>query len=158
MSDFFGNTDPRKMPSHLFSRALHINYPTAVRADISKQDYSVCPRFWYIDAAFRCARCGQTFVFSAEEQRFWYEELRFYIDSRAKHCQTCRRDLRELKSLRQEYDRAVAKDAEIDQKKRVLAILDALAEGGVQLPEKIRGNRDMLMKQIEDRAGDSKEL
>jgi hypothetical protein len=161
MSDFFGKTNPRRMPEHLFWGALHINYPTAVGADISKQDYSVCPRYWYVDAAFRCARCGETFVFSADEQRFWYQELGFHIDSHARHCQTCRRDLRELKSLRQEYDGAVtqamAKNADIDQKRRVVGIIDALTEGGVELPGKIRENRVVLMKQIEGRAEDSKE-
>jgi hypothetical protein len=58
MFDMYDRTDPRKMPSHLFHGALHLAYATAVRADIAKQDYSVCPRFWYIDAAFACRRCG----------------------------------------------------------------------------------------------------
>ncbi|HZK79932.1 MAG TPA: zinc-ribbon domain containing protein [Humisphaera sp.] len=153
MFDSFGELDPRKMPSHLFSGALHLDYSTAIEADISKQAYSVCPRHWYIDAAFRCARCDNTFVFSAEEQRFWYEELGFYIDSQAKHCGNCRLELRQLKSLRQEYDReiaaALASDAGLEQKKRVMAAVDALDRGGVKLPEKIQENRRILARQVE---------
>jgi hypothetical protein len=82
MSDGFGQHDPRKMPPHLFFGALHIDYSTAMHANSRAQNFSVCPRHWYVDATFRCARCGLDFVFTAEEQRFWYEQLGFWIDSR----------------------------------------------------------------------------
>jgi hypothetical protein len=141
------------MPKHFFWGALHIEYATAVRADITKQDFSVCPRHWYVDAAFRCPRCKRTFVFSADEQRFWYEELRFYVDSLATHCKECRKELRQLKILKQEYDRdvvpALASSASIEQKERLASIVDALTEGGVQLPEKIMETRRTLQQQIE---------
>ena len=149
----FGNNDPRKMPDWLFSGVLHLNYATAVRADISKQNYSICPRHWYIDAAFRCARCGHTFVFAASEQKFWYEELGSWVDSKAKHCARCRRELRELKALRQEYDREVAAallpKAEIGRKQRLIEVLDLLDQSGVKLPDKISENRLVLLAQIE---------
>jgi hypothetical protein len=152
MSDGFGKHDARAMPNYLFSGARHLDYSKAVRADISKQDFSVCPRHWYVDAAFRCARCDQTFVFSAEEQRFWYEELRFFVDALPKHCKACRRQLREWKTLKQEYDRdlaaALAGD-DIEQKRRMVSVVDALDEGGVKLPEKILDHRRVLKKQIE---------
>jgi len=153
MFDGFGKNDPRKMPKHLFWGTLHINYPTAIRADIAKQDFSVCPRHWYIDAAFRCPRCNRTFVFSAEEQRFWYEELKFYVDSQATHCKECRKEMRQLKALKQEYDRdivsALASSANVQQKEDLISVVDALTEGGVQLPEKILDNRRVLQQQIE---------
>src|SRR5882724_5042116 len=106
--DSFGDTDPKKMPAYLFGGALHIDYSTAVRADIRKQDFVTCPRHWYVDASFRCTRCEQAFLFSSEEQFFWYEELKFFVDARPKQCKTCRGELRELKALRQEYDCNVA--------------------------------------------------
>jgi hypothetical protein len=152
MFDIFGKRDPRKMPSQLFASALHLDYSTAVRADTAKQNHGVCPRYWYVDAAFRCARCSNPFVFSAEEQRVWYEELGFYVDSRAKHCRACRLQLRELKALRQEYDRevatALAAGSSLDGKKRLLDVLEALDAGGVSLPDKIRENRRVLMEQV----------
>jgi hypothetical protein len=151
--DGFGKNDPRKMPQHLFWGALHIDYPTAVRADISKQDFGVCPRHWYVDAAFRCPRCDRTFVFSADEQRYWYEELKFYVDSRTKHCSECRKTLRELKAIKQEYDRnvvcALATSAGVELKERLVAVVDALTDGGVHLPGKILENRRILTNQIE---------
>ena len=43
----------------------------------------------------RCERCGEEFWFSANEQRIWYEEWGFRIDSIPKHCAACRKMLRE---------------------------------------------------------------
>ncbi len=93
----FGEADAKKMPAHLFHGALSIDYDSAVRADISKQDYTVCPRHWYVDATFKCADCGSEFVFSAQEQRFWYEDRRFYVDSQPKRCAACRKKERQRK-------------------------------------------------------------
>jgi DNA-directed RNA polymerase subunit RPC12/RpoP len=80
---------------------------TAVKADIRRQDFSVCPRHWYIDATFRCRRCGKEFLFSAKEQQFRYEACRFYIDSVPGECATCRKILRDMEVLKQQYDREV---------------------------------------------------
>ena len=90
MFNFLGIHSPIKMARHFFSKALGLDYSTAVRADTSKQDFSVYPRHWYLDATFCCFRCGRSFVFSADEQRYWYEELKFHVDSKAKHCGECR--------------------------------------------------------------------
>jgi hypothetical protein len=87
----FGESSSREMPSHLFYGALHIDHDTAVKADIRRQDFSVCPRQWYVDAVFSCRRCGEKFRFSADEQWFWYEECRFYVDSAPRECPSCRR-------------------------------------------------------------------
>ena len=153
MYDNFGEWDPKKMPMHLFFGASHLDYTSAVRADISKQDYSVCPRHWYLDATFRCPQCRNCFEFSVDEQRFWYEELGFWIDSTAKHCRQCRRDLRHLKALRQEYDRdikqALLSDTDLDRKRRMLELIGELAEGGMQLPERVIENQTTLEKQLE---------
>jgi hypothetical protein len=96
--DGFGNTDPLKMPLHLFHGAVSIDYATAVRADVTKQDYTVCPRHWYIDATFKCRDCDEDFLFSAQEQRFWYEQRRFYVDSQPVRCPECRKKERARKA------------------------------------------------------------
>jgi hypothetical protein len=141
------------MPPHLFRGALRLDYSTAVRADTPRQDYSVCPRHWYLDAEFRCGGCGEAFVFTVEEQRFWYEQLRFYVDSIPKLCRECRRELRELKALRQEYDRdvesALGPGAGTKQRERLLAVIAALDAGGVHLPDKVRDTRRVLAEQVE---------
>lgn len=151
--DSFGDSDPRKMPSHLFWGTRYLDYATAVRADIKQQNFSMCPRHWYIDAAFKCSRCGESFVFTADEQKFWYEELKFWIDSLPRECAQCRKELRALKALQQEYDRdiasAMSKSTSVDQKQRLVAVIEAIEAGGVNLAEKARENRRILLTQIE---------
>jgi hypothetical protein len=93
----FGEHDPKKMPAHLFHAAVQVDYASAVRADITKQDFTVCPRHWYIDATFKCVDCGSEFPFSAKEQFFWYEERRFFVDSLPKRCALCRKKERARK-------------------------------------------------------------
>ena len=59
--DEFGREDPREMPAHLFPEVRRMDYASAVRADTEKQNCSICPRYWYVDATFSCARCGALF-------------------------------------------------------------------------------------------------
>src|SRR4051812_24513214 len=125
------------MPAHFWGDRPPDDYRSAIRADISKQNYTVAPRFWYVDVSSKCCRCRQDFRFTAEEQRMWYEEYGFYVDSFPKHCQPCRHALRELKSLRQEYDRDIAAafaTRDIELKARLVAIVDRLCEARVNLP------------------------
>ena len=150
---------PRKMPSHLFHDCRYIDYDSAVRADISRQNFLVCPRHWYMDASFRCVRCDNGFVFSAGEQRRWYEEKGFWIDSLPKHCLACRRDLREVRSLRKEYDehiRAAIKGDDQAAKVRMACVIDQLCEFDPDLPERMHQNRRCLARQI--RLGDTSGL
>ena len=49
------------------------------------------PYFAFIDTELRCGDCGQRFVFAAAEQRFLYETLKFWVQSRPKQCAACRR-------------------------------------------------------------------
>ena len=86
----FGSDDPREMPPHFFWGALRLDYRTAVRAETTRQNCSMCPRYWYVDAHFRCERCGAEFAFSAAEQRVWYEDYGFWVDAFPKHCPACR--------------------------------------------------------------------
>jgi hypothetical protein len=88
--------EPRPVDMHVryFYKALSVDYSSAVRADTTKQNFKVCPRHWYVDATFACSDCGREFGFSAEEQRYWFEELRFYVDSQATRCPACRKQRR----------------------------------------------------------------
>jgi hypothetical protein len=147
----FGIDNPREMPAHFFYRSLRVEYETAVRSNPHDQNSSICPRYWYVDAIFLCDGCGAEFTFSAAEQRVWYEEYRFWIDSLPRHCLACRRDLRNLKSVRQEYDQTVARTLEggdLESKKRLAAIIDQLYELGEDLPDRINENRRRLANQI----------
>jgi len=163
MMDQFGNTDPKKMPSWHFSGALNLDFATAVRADITKQDYSVCPRFWYLDMTLTCEGCECAFEYSASEQRFWYEELRFFVDVMPRRCPACRKKDRRLKLLKQQYDALIesaVKSKELSEKIKMLSILDELSapashrrnrkmsQWANRLPEAMIQRRELLLKQI----------
>jgi hypothetical protein len=139
------------MPVHFFYRSLRVDYGTAVRADFEKQNCSICPRYWYVDATFPCGRCGAEFTFSAAEQRVWYEDYGFWIDALPTHCLDCRRKLRELKAVRQEYDQSVAQvlqTGDLEARKRLASVIDQLYEMGGELPPRINENRRRLANHI----------
>jgi hypothetical protein len=74
----------------------------AVRGDVRRQQFCPgchVPRYFYVDAERSCVQCGGPFVFSAREQKYWYETLKFHFDSVAIRCLDCRR--------RQRTDRAL---------------------------------------------------
>ena len=149
--DYFGESSSTSMPRHFFWECLHLDHDSAVRADVSRQNYSVCPRHWYIDATFKCPRCSKEFQLTAAEQKQWCEELGFYVDSYAKNCPACRHDERKRKSLRQEYDRDIEttlQSTDVDAKKRLATIIDDLCSSEADLPLKIHENRKILGRQI----------
>jgi len=53
------------------------------------------PRFvergYYEDEPFKCAGCGTAQVWSASQQKWWYEVAKGYAYSTAKLCRPCRR-------------------------------------------------------------------
>ena len=66
----------------------------AIRGDPRKQNlcfHCHTPRYFYVNEAKICVQCGADFVFSATEQKFWYETLGFYGESVPIRCQKCRR-------------------------------------------------------------------
>ena len=151
MDIFFGETDPRKMPGHFFHGACAIDYPTAIRANTAAQDDSVCPRHWYIDARFRCAKCGEDFLWSAQEQRTWFETYRFWVDSLPALCRDCRAKRRAAAGLRKEYDASVGAARARGtpaQKRRIIEIVDALDGYFGRIPRKLAEVRELFRKQL----------
>ena len=149
----FEPTPDRAVRSLLASGALHVYPLTAVRADFRKQNFSTFGIQWYVDATFHCRRCGKEFAFSVAEQRFWYEQCRFYVDAIPRQCPRCRHALRELKSLKQEYDRDVAsasrRDVSVERKERLLWVIEQLAAGGSTVTPKMGAARATLLAQAE---------
>jgi hypothetical protein len=143
------------MPQHFFFGASAVRYETAFRANPDNQDYSVCPRHWYVDAEFNCERCGQEFTWTAREQKAWFEDYFFWVDSRPRHCRECRGELRRLLDLRKEYDATVAAASDhgtIDQKRRIVEIVSELEQTLERLPERMIETKKLFQRQIENRA------
>lgn len=83
----------------------------AVRGDIRRQAYCrMChvPRYYYVDDERICVQCKEPFVFSAKEQKYWYETLRFWADSTAIRCLDCRRKQRSKAAIQRQLSAALA--------------------------------------------------
>lgn len=52
--------------------------------------YGELPAF-YVDKPFVCRDCGAEEVWTAEQQKWWYEVAKGHIDSTAVRCRTCRK-------------------------------------------------------------------
>jgi hypothetical protein len=95
----------------------------------------------------RSAQCGRDFVFTAAEQKHWYETLKFHFDSTAIRCVECRRQRRNAVALHArvgEAKRALA--AHPDEPTHQLALARALvtlreATGGGDLAEMVAAAR-----------------
>ena len=66
-----------------------------ILAQPDKQDYSYHPYFVYLDINRICNSCNDPYVYTKEEQHFWYEELGKNYWSRANNCLKCRIERRE---------------------------------------------------------------
>ncbi len=55
------------------------------------------PYFFYYDSKRKCEKCEAEYIFSISEKRFWYEELKFWVQSKPKHCIPCRKEVRQQK-------------------------------------------------------------
>ena len=52
--------------------------------------YGRLPRF-YVDKVITCRDCGAEEVWTAEDQKWWYEVAKGHMDSTAVRCRECRR-------------------------------------------------------------------
>ena len=48
-------------------------------------------RGFYKDVPFTCQGCGKADVWTARQQKWWYDVANGYVDATAKYCRSCRR-------------------------------------------------------------------
>jgi hypothetical protein len=77
---------------------------TAIQADLSRQTPATVPVTHYFDVKRVCRDCGRPFIFFAEEQRHWYEELGFGLDSDCVRCAPCRKKQQGVARKRERYE------------------------------------------------------
>ena len=111
-----------------------------------------------MNAMFRCASCEIEFKWPAEEQQFWFEELKFWIDSRPKNCIECRKDARVHKETRKIYDAKIdtaLRSKNIEKKKEMIRIIDLLCELESEVPRRMAEKRMQLYSAVEKLEGRS---
>jgi hypothetical protein len=82
---------------------------TAVVAEVARQGNVTLHVTHYFDAKRVCRKCGRPFLFFAEEQKHWYEDLMFPLEADCLDCPPCRKDQQRVRAIRQKYDALLAK-------------------------------------------------
>ena len=113
----------------------------AIVADSEKQVYGLGgPLPYYTDAERTCVQCQQPFLFSAQEQKFWYETLGFNNYSKAIRCVRCRKQKRSDKAIQRQLQLArECQKQHPDDPLAHLALAEALVQHYVRLGQ---GNLD----------------
>lgn len=83
---------------------------TTVEAYTSKQCPATVHVTHYFDVIRTCVDCDRKFIFFAEEQKFWYETLKFPLEANCIRCCDCRREQRETSYLRECYETLVKRE------------------------------------------------
>ena len=78
-----------------------LNMPSgAIKADHSNlghnNTYGLLPKF-YVDKSYSCRDCGSSEIWTAKQQRWWYEAAKGHINSTAVRCRRCRNIIKEQK-------------------------------------------------------------
>jgi hypothetical protein len=77
---------------------------TAILADLSRQTPATSAVTHYFDLERECVDCRRPFIFFAAEQKHWYEELGFGLESDCVRCVECRKRQRGLARQRETYE------------------------------------------------------
>jgi hypothetical protein len=94
------------------------------------------PYLAYIDRDYVCEDCHNPFIFRAREQQYWYEELKFWVQSYPKQCPECRWKRRAKQKVVQDLQNALSHLDPKDPKQLLqIASLYAQAEYGEKAQE-----------------------
>lgn len=77
---------------------------TAIEADLSRQSPAMVPVTHYYDVSRQCRDCGRPFIFFAEEQKHWYEELGLPLEADCVRCVSCRKRQQGIAAKRERYE------------------------------------------------------
>lgn len=77
---------------------------TGIVADLSRQTPATAPVTHYFDLERQCRDCNRPFIFFAEEQKHWYEQLGFGLDSDCVRCVDCRKQQQGIARQREIYE------------------------------------------------------
>lgn len=77
---------------------------TAVAADLSQQTLATLPVLFYFDERRTCADCSRRFLFFAEEQKYWFEELGFNLNADCIRCWPCRHVRQNIEAAQARYE------------------------------------------------------
>ena len=98
----------------------------------------------------RCEDCAHFFIFFAEEQKFWYEVLKFGLDSDCVRCVPCRKRVQRIKNDLRRYETLHAIDDRTPEQNFEMADLTlSLIENGTFTVKQCQHAR-MLLNRLPD--------
>ncbi|MEM6613817.1 MAG: zinc-ribbon domain containing protein [Cyanobacteria bacterium P01_C01_bin.72] len=77
---------------------------TAIAANLDQQVAATIPVTHYYDVERQCRDCARMFIFFAAEQKYWYEELKFPLESDCIRCFSCRAKQRHIARTLEQYE------------------------------------------------------
>jgi len=102
----FAIENAKRYPNLNFVRRY--NYIEADHNELSHNNtYGLLP-IYYVDKFFYCKECDTQEVWTAKQQKWWYETAKGHIDSTAVHCKNCRNAIKNKKAQQKEHMRQMA--------------------------------------------------
>lgn len=102
----------------------------AIEGKVAEQTFCDNPPYLaYLDKKKNCETCSKNYIFSKEEQKFWYEELKFWVQSTPKNCQACRKEIRNKKNLNTKLSKLI-KHADLKDANQLIEISQLYFEMG----------------------------
>jgi len=77
---------------------------TAIVADRGRQSPAMLAVTHYFDVKRECRLCHRPFIFFAEEQKHWYESLKFPLEADCRECPPCRKKQQSVARKRERYN------------------------------------------------------
>ena len=63
---------------------------------------------YYLDKPYVCTSCGSTELWTAKQQKWWYEVAQGAIETTVAHCRACRKQMREDKAKQKQHMKDMA--------------------------------------------------
>lgn len=100
----------------------------------------------YFDTKLNCNTCQKKFIFAKEEKKYWYENLKFHIDSSPVNCADCRKEIRYLKNQNTVLSEILKKQESEISISEIENIMEIYSEWNK--PEKVKYYKSLLNKLI----------
>lgn len=124
----------------------------AILGDPKKQFYqfknpwdSASPFLAYWDRNYTCQTCRSKFTFSKEEQKHWFESLRFVVFSKPKNCRSCQKEKRANEGLNTRLSNLL-KEGLPEEKEKLLEVAKIYQEMGKE--DRFKYYRKLAEKKI----------
>ena len=146
------NPDSSALKAFYIENSVGLIAGTAVAADLSKQTPAVFPTKYYYDEHRRCRDCSRRFIFFAQEQKYWYEELHFPLNANCVRCPECRKKTQEIARRRKRFEELLhLSNRSADEMLDMADCCLTLIEEGIFSPQQTERVRAIFNKLPDDR-------